>query len=130
MDGIEMMRGFLLDGNYYEAEENINENAIEVPLRVPSLDEKKTAAIAKIKNEAGNRILAKYPQTTQANMTARAVELLADGKNAGPEWTAIQAAWGWVKAMRAESKRVESAIIAAADEVALNAAVASASWPE
>jgi hypothetical protein len=86
-------------------------------------------AIAHIKSEAGARILAKYPQTAQANMTARAVELTADNQKTGPEWTAIRAAWDWVKAVRNESKRIETAINAAATVEAVDAAVDSAAWP-
>jgi predicted house-cleaning NTP pyrophosphatase (Maf/HAM1 superfamily) len=116
--------------------------AVEVPERpdefsewngaawVEDLGAKKAHAVAGVKAEAGKRILARYPQYKQANMTARAVELAADNQKTGPEWTAIRAAWDWVKAVRAESNRIEAAVMAADTVAAVDAAVAGAAWPD
>ncbi len=66
-----------------------------------------------VKNEARRRILARYPDWKQANMTARGVELV-HLKTRRP-WTAeeqaeadaLQAAWDWVKAVRSASDVIE-----------------------
>lgn len=65
-----------------------------------------------IKAEARRRILARYPDWKQVNMTARTVELLRKGEaNLTPaeatESAAMQAAWDWVKAVRAASDALE-----------------------
>jgi hypothetical protein len=96
----------------------------------PSLAEVQAVAVTSVKAEASSRILARYPAATQANMTAAAVEMVADNKKSGPEWVAIRAAWDWVKAVRAESNRVEAAIMAAVDVAGVDAAAAGATWPE
>jgi hypothetical protein len=70
--------------------------------------------IGTIKAEARRRILAKYPQWKQANMTARMVELNKIRASAG-SWTAgeqievdaIQSAWDWVKSVRSASDALE-----------------------
>lgn len=95
----------------------------------PTLAEVAASAVAAIKAEAGVRIMAAFPQFKQANMTARAVELIAAGKVSGQEWAAIEAAWNWIKAVRIESNRIEAAIVAAPDVEAVEAARASAQWP-
>ena len=67
-----------------------------------------------IKTEAGLRILEKYPQWKQANMTARMVELNKIRASVG-SWTAgeqievdvIQSAWDWVKSVRSASDALE-----------------------
>lgn len=68
-----------------------------------------------IRGEARRRILAAIPDWKQANMTARAVEL-ADKQSRGESLTdaemaergAIDAAWGWIKSVRAASDTLES----------------------
>lgn len=70
--------------------------------------------LAAVKLEARNRILARYPEWKQANMTARGVELV--NLRAGRAWTveeqaeadALQAAWDWVKAVRSASDVIEA----------------------
>jgi len=73
------------------------------------------ARVKLVKEEARKRILALYPEWKQANMTARAVELL-DIFRLNGEWTleetaeyeAIKAAWAQIKAIRAASDAVEA----------------------
>lgn len=65
---------------------------------------------ASVKAEASRRILARYPDWQQRNMTARGIELLSQKLVAG-DWTeaeaseagALQTAWGWIRAVRAAS---------------------------
>ena len=68
-----------------------------------------------VEAEAQRRILARYPDWKQRNMTARGVELtfkvaqgeaLAAGET--DEIAALQAAWGWIKAVRAASDTLEA----------------------
>jgi hypothetical protein len=67
-----------------------------------------------IKIEARSRILEKYPEWKQANMTARMVELNKIRASVG-SWTAgeqievdvIQSAWDWVKSVRSASDALE-----------------------
>lgn len=74
-----------------------------------------------IKGHARELIDARFPAWRQANMTARALELI-DGLIAGTltpeeaaELAAIRAAWGWVKSVRATSNFHESALAALAE---------------
>lgn len=72
------------------------------------------ATVEAIKAEASRRILVKYPEWKQANMTARAVEL-QDLWRANGSWTAAEtaehtallAAWAEVKAIRDASDTLE-----------------------
>lgn len=67
-----------------------------------------------VKLEARRRILARYPDWKQINMTARSVELLA-ARPLNAAWSAaeqaeadaLQAAWDWIKAIRAASDVIE-----------------------
>src|SRR5690606_24310596 len=66
-----------------------------------------------VRLEARRRILAAYPDWKQQNMTARGVELIRVGEtNWSPEEQAeadtLQAAWDWIKAVRAASNAMES----------------------
>jgi hypothetical protein len=67
-----------------------------------------------VKAQARRRILARYPDWRQANMTARGVELAfkaAQGLALSPaeaaEAAALQAAWSWIKAIRATADALE-----------------------
>lgn len=70
---------------------------------------------ADIKAEAARRIMTRYPEWKQRNMTARGVELLHI--QAGRSWTpdeqaeadALQAAWDWIGSVRAASDTLEAA---------------------
>lgn len=67
-----------------------------------------------VKGECRRRILARYPEWKQANMTARGVELQDIWRRKGV-WTTedqveadqLQAAWDWIKATRAASDVLE-----------------------
>jgi hypothetical protein len=66
-----------------------------------------------IKGEAQRRIYEVYPQWKQANMTARTVELLQKGQSnwneqEQAESLALNAAWDWIKAIRAKSNEIEA----------------------
>lgn len=68
--------------------------------------------VTDVKQEAQRRIYELYPQWKQANMIARAVELLQVGQaNWSPEEqaeaAALNAAWAWIKAVRAKSNEIE-----------------------
>lgn len=68
----------------------------------------KAAKKQQIKQAARAQILARYPEWMQANLTARAVELVSLGQTTGPEWGQMQAIWGWIKATRARSDLLEA----------------------
>ena len=67
-----------------------------------------------VKAEAGRRIVARYPEWKQRNMTARGVELLHI--QTSEPWTpeeqaeadALQAAWDWIASVRAASDILEA----------------------
>lgn len=74
--------------------------------------EEKPITVEDVRAEARRRILARYPDWKQVNMTARGVELLRKGEaNLTPaeatESAAMQAAWDWVKAVRAACDALE-----------------------
>jgi hypothetical protein len=95
------------------------------------------AAVAAVKAEARARILARFPEWKQANMTARGVELSHALHTR--TWTAeeqgevavLQSDWDWIKAVRAHSDALEAALDPA-DAAALEAfdAAAADGWPE
>lgn len=79
----------------------------------------RAAAVQQIKEQARADILDRFPEWRQANMTARAVELLerkTDQQLTDAERTeidAIRAAWQWIKDRRAQSDAEEAALLAA-----------------
>ena len=86
---------------------------------------------AAVKEEARRRILGRYPDWKQINMTARAGELiklmvvkgsLTEAEQA--EVAALEAAWAWIKAVRARSDEIE-----AIDPIPADFA-ADSRWPE
>ena len=89
--------------------------------------------MARIKLIARARILTVFPEWKQANMTARSVELtrarMAGALTAGEqaEEAAIQAAWDWVKSVRAYSDTLEAAYEAAEDKAGFDYLTG---WPE
>ena len=87
----------------------------------------KAAKVSTIKVSARVRILARIPEWRQANMTARAVELVALGQTGGAEWAAMQTAWDWIKAVRAHSDALELAVLAADDPASVDIELG---WPE
>lgn len=82
--------------------------------REPPTQEQIDGQILAAKYAAREQILARYPEWRQANMTARAVELL-ELKAAGAKWSPeeqvevneIRAAWQWIKERRAQSDAEE-----------------------
>jgi hypothetical protein len=87
---------------------------------VPTLAEVETRLglrpeAGQVKAEARRRILARFPEWRQANMTAQGVELLNIRVAVG-SWTQAQAqeaaalfaAWDWIKAVRAASDAIEA----------------------
>ena len=79
-----------------------------------------------IRSEARRRILARIPDWMQANMTARAVQLVQLGQTDGAEWAAMQAAWGWVQATRQHSNDLTVKAVASDDPLAFDF---SGGWP-
>ena len=79
-----------------------------------------------IRSEARRRILARIPDWMQANMTARAVQLVQLGQTDGAEWAAMQAAWGWVQATRQHSNDLTVKAVASDDPLAFDY---SGGWP-
>lgn len=85
----------------------------------PSLDEVKRLRIKEIKAGAAAAILERFPDWKQANMTARAVELQDLWRRNGG-WTpgekaeadALNAAWDWIKSVRAYSDDLEREVMA------------------
>jgi hypothetical protein len=62
-------------------------------------------SLKKINELASGKILARYPQYQQANMTALAIELLAGGKAVAENdaWENVSHAWDWIKSVRSAS---------------------------
>ena len=76
--------------------------------------EDQSQRVARVKAEAGRRILAMCPQWKQANLTARMVELMP-GRIAGTltqgeqsEIAGAEAIWAHIKAIRAHSNTLET----------------------
>jgi hypothetical protein len=80
----------------------------DAEIAAAALPAAKAAKTQQIKAAARARILARYPEWRQANLTARAVELVSLGQTTGPEWGQMQAIWNWIKATRARSDLLES----------------------
>ncbi len=80
----------------------------DAEIAAAALPAAKAAKKREIKQAARARILARYPEWMQANLTARAVELVSLGQTTGPEWGQMQAIWNWIKATRARSDLLES----------------------
>lgn len=84
--------------------------------REPPTQEEIDGQLQQIKVQCRADILAKFPEWKQANMTARALELL-EMQTAGSKWSpaeqaeadAIRAAWQWIKERRAQSDADELA---------------------
>jgi len=91
--------------------------------------------IRSIKAQAGAVILAAYPSWKQSNMTARGVELTRI-KAEGGTWStaeqaeadALDAAWSWVKSIRAASDTAETAVTATKGVEATMRSAAIVDW--
>lgn len=89
----------------------------------------KAAKRLAIKTAARQIILARYPEWRQANLTARAVELVSLGETSGAEWQQMQAIWAWIKAVRARSDLLEADVANCTTVEAVDA-VQLSGWPE
>jgi hypothetical protein len=89
----------------------------------------KAAKKQQIKVAARTRILARYPEWRQANLTARAVELVSLGETSGAEWQQMQSIWAWIKAVRARSDLLEADVAACTTVEAVDA-IQLSGWPE
>jgi len=67
------------------------------------LEEQKVEFKTTINTITGEKILAKYPDYVQRNMTARYVELLSLTELDTPEALALKASWDWIKDIRSRS---------------------------
>ena len=108
----------------------VNKGWLDTGVYTPPVDPSVVEAdrVANIKLAAGRLITGKLPEWKQRNLSARFTELLEDkvsGKTLSSEkkaeMDAIKAMWSWVKAVRAESDRLE------ADE---DLYVENGNWPE
>jgi hypothetical protein len=82
-----------------------------------------------IKAAARQVILGRYPEWMQANLTARAVELVSLNELSGPEWQRMQSIWDWIKAVRAHSDLLE-ADVAACTTVEAVEGIVIGGWPD
>ena len=82
-----------------------------------------------IKTAARQIILSRYPEWRQANLTARAVELVSLGETSGSEWQQMQSIWAWIKDVRARSDLLE-ADVAACTTVEAVEGIVIGGWPE
>ena len=82
-----------------------------------------------IKQAARQIILARYPEWRQANLTARAVELVSLNETSGPEWQQMQSIWAWIKDVRARSDLLE-ADVAGCTTVEAVEGIVIGGWPE
>jgi hypothetical protein len=80
----------------------------DAEIAAAALPAAKAAKKQHIKAATRAHILARYPEWMQANLTARAVELVSLNQTTGPEWGQMQAIWNWIKATRARSDLLES----------------------
>jgi hypothetical protein len=110
--GIDLTRDCILQddghGPYIAAWLSTKPRPTDAQIAAAALPAAKAAKRAEIKQVARARILARYPEWMQANLTARAVELVSLGQTTGPEWGQMQAIWNWIKATRARSDLLES----------------------
>lgn len=82
-----------------------------------------------IKAAARQVILNRYPEWRQANLTARAVELVSLGETSGSEWQQMQRIWAWIKDVRARSDLLE-ADVAGCTTVEAVEGIVIGGWPD
>lgn len=94
----------IIEGRFSPNDYHIINGLPEIlPPIIKPIGEDRFNCMVRINQQASDKILNLYPQYKQANMTARAIELIALGEIGGTEWIAIQTAWDWVKSIRAAS---------------------------
>jgi len=92
-------------------EEEAEYNAEQAAQAQRDADEATANRIPEIKAAAGAVIVERYPEWKQRNMIARMVELNTKATPSAEEeaeMAALQSVWDWVKAVRAESDRLEA----------------------
>ena len=98
-------------------------------LRAAMLPAAQAAKRTAIKSAARQTILGRYPEWMQANLTARAVELVSLGQTTGPEWQHMQSIWSWIKGVRAHSDLLEADVANCTTVEAVEGIVIGA-WPD
>ena len=93
---------------------------------LPAVQAAKRSAI---KQAARQVILDRYPEWRQANLTARAVELVSLGQTNSPEGQQIQGVWAWIKNVRARSDLLE-ADVAVCTTVEAVEGIVIGGWPD
>ena len=101
----------------------------DAEIAAAALPAAKAAKKTEIKTAARAQILARYPEWQQANLTARAVELVSLGQTTGSEWARMQAIWDWIKAVRARSDLLE-ADVAGCTTVEAVEGIVIGGWPD
>jgi|GEM_PF-3782190 len=115
--------------------EIVGDRVVETPVyeKLPNPE-----AVTQIKIRAREIILDRFPDWKQANMTARAVELV-DKKHTNAllsaeeeaEEAELYGAWGWIKAVRARSDDLEAAYAADKDvNLEAGAIDGAGGWPQ
>ena len=69
-------------------------------------------ATIQVNTMAGDKILGKYPDWKQRNMTARMLQLVKLGTPDNAEGLALQAVWAWIESVRAASNTANMQISA------------------
>ena len=101
----------------------------DAEIAAAALPAAKAAKRAAIKQAARQIILARYPEWRQANLPARAVELVSLGETSGPEWQQMQSIWAWIQSVRARSDLLE-ADVAACTTVEAVEGIVIGGWPD
>lgn len=79
-----------------------------------SWEQVRAPSVKEVKNKARELIVSRYPEWKQANMTARAVELIGYKINRAltqdeqAEEVALTAVWSWIKSVREASDLIEA----------------------
>ena len=131
--GIDFEREVILqdngDGPYIAAWRRPEPQPTDAEIAAAALPAAKAAKKTEIKAAARAQILARYPEWQQANLLARAVELVSVGDLSGPEWQQMQAGWAWIQAVRARSDLLEADVAACATVEAVEGIVIGG-WPD
>lgn len=101
----------------------------DAEIAAAALPAAKAAKRLAIKAAARQIILNRYPEWRQANLTARAVELVSLNETSGPEWQQMQSIWAWIKDVRARSDLLE-ADVAACTTVEAVEGIVIGGWPD
>lgn len=101
----------------------------DAEIAAAALPAAQAAKRAAIKTAARQIILSRYPEWRQANLTARAVELVSLNETSGPEWQQLQSIWAWIQAVRARSDLLE-ADVAACTTVEAVEGIVIGGWPD